>query len=450
MSITHAKVSAKADGADTSLVLPSDWNDDHVVSLTAADVAIVDSGALITATDVEGALQELAGASASAHIADAGDAHDASAISVADAGGLLTATDVEAALAEIAGEVDTNTAGLAAHIGDSADAHDASAISILDAANDFTATDVEGALAELQADAETHAAAADPHAGYVLESLFDAKGDIIAASADNTPAKLTVGANDTILMADSTAGTGLKWVASASPSAVGTAAATGTADTFTRGDHVHAHEAAHINHDTTWAAKGDIIAGTANDTAAVLTAGANDTILMADSGQSTGLKWVASQTPSTQAFGDAAAEGTADTFARGDHKHAMPVLQRTIEVLVTDPNGDALTTGDGKAHLFIPALLNGQNLVAAHAAVTTVSSSGLPTIQIHNVTQAADMLSTRITIDASEKTSYTAAAAPVIDTGNDDVATGDELRVDVDVAGTGTKGLIVMLTFQAP
>jgi hypothetical protein len=30
MSTTHAKVSAKADGADATLVLPSDWNADHV------------------------------------------------------------------------------------------------------------------------------------------------------------------------------------------------------------------------------------------------------------------------------------------------------------------------------------------------------------------------------------------------------------------------------------
>jgi hypothetical protein len=39
MAITHSKVSAIADGADTSLVRPSDWNDDHVVadgSLTIA------------------------------------------------------------------------------------------------------------------------------------------------------------------------------------------------------------------------------------------------------------------------------------------------------------------------------------------------------------------------------------------------------------------------------
>jgi hypothetical protein len=30
MSTTHAKVSVKADGADATLVLPSDWNADHV------------------------------------------------------------------------------------------------------------------------------------------------------------------------------------------------------------------------------------------------------------------------------------------------------------------------------------------------------------------------------------------------------------------------------------
>jgi hypothetical protein len=164
-------------------------------------------------------------------------------------------------------------------------------ISIADAGNDFTATTVEGALDELQADNETHAAAADPHTGYVLESLYDAKGDIITASADNTPAKTTVGADDTILMADSGATGGVKWVASASPSAVSTAAATGTADTFTRGDHVHAHEAAHLAHDTAWAAKGDLAVGTANDTAAILTAGADGKVLQALASEATGLVW---------------------------------------------------------------------------------------------------------------------------------------------------------------
>jgi hypothetical protein len=44
-------------------------------------------------------------------------------------------------------------------------------------------------------------------------TIVDAKGDIIAASAADTVARLAVGANDTVLTADSSTGTGLKWAA---------------------------------------------------------------------------------------------------------------------------------------------------------------------------------------------------------------------------------------------
>ena len=81
---------------------------------------------------------------------------------------------------------------------------------------------------------------------------------------------------------------------------------------------------------------------------------------------------------------------------------------------------------------------------------STVSSSGLPTIQIHNLTDTSDMLTTEITIDENEKHSKDAADPAVIDTSEDDVVTGDELRIDVNIAGTGTKGLQVDMTFQLP
>jgi len=48
-------------------------------------------------------------------------------------------------------------------------------------------------------------------ASAINPTIVDAKGDIIAASAADTVARLAVGANDTVLTADSTAATGLKW-----------------------------------------------------------------------------------------------------------------------------------------------------------------------------------------------------------------------------------------------
>jgi hypothetical protein len=52
----------------------------------------------------------------------------------------------------------------------------------------------------------------------IQNSIVDAKGDLIAATANDTPARLAVGANDTVLTADSSTATGLKW---ATPAAGG-------------------------------------------------------------------------------------------------------------------------------------------------------------------------------------------------------------------------------------
>ena len=121
-----------------------------------------------------------------------------------------------------------------------------------------------------------------------------------------------------------------------------------------------------------------------------------------------------------------------------------------VTVLISDPNGDAITTGDGKAYWRVPSTLAGFNLIAVAAQVTTVSSSGLPTIQIHNLTDTADMLSTKLTINASALDSLAASTAAVINTATDDVTTADQIRFDIDVAGTGTKGLMVEMQFRLP
>ena len=50
-------------------------------------------------------------------------------------------------------------------------------------------------------------------ANAIQNAIVDAKGDLISATAADTPARLAVGANDTVLTADSSTATGLKWAA---------------------------------------------------------------------------------------------------------------------------------------------------------------------------------------------------------------------------------------------
>jgi hypothetical protein len=52
--------------------------------------------------------------------------------------------------------------------------------------------------------------------GGIQPTLLTAKGDLISATAASTVARLAVGSNDQILVADSTASTGLKWATPAS------------------------------------------------------------------------------------------------------------------------------------------------------------------------------------------------------------------------------------------
>jgi hypothetical protein len=138
-----------------------------------------------------------------------------------------------------------------------------------------------------------------------------------------------------------------------------------------------------------------------------------------------------------------------------------PPSSTTVELLVTADFTTDTATGDGKAYFVIPSSMNGMNLVGVAAQVWTAGTTNTTDVQIARCATAAsgnacsgtvtDMLSTKITIDSGENSTASAAAAAVINTGADDVATGQIIRVDVDaISSTAAKGLMVVLIFQLP
>ena len=99
----------------------------------------------------------------------------------------------------------------------------------------------------------------------------------------------------------------------------------------------------------------------------------------------------------------------------------------------------AITTGTAKVTFRVPYAMTLYQL--PRASLATASTSGIPEIDINK--NGTTIFSTRLTIDANEKTSTTAATAAVLSTTT--FADDDELTFDIDVAGTGAKGLKVTL-----
>lgn len=138
---------------------------------------------------------------------------------------------------------------------------------------------------------------------------------------------------------------------------------------------------------------------------------------------------------------DAAGATQAINRQTGDARYApkatFPVL---IGVALSDET-TAIVAGNGKCTIHAPFAFT---LTSVKAEVNTVSSSGVITVDINEgVGAGTSVLSTKLTIDASEETSNTAATAAVIS--DSSIADDGRLTFDIDGAGTGAKGLKVWL-----
>ena len=136
-----------------------------------------------------------------------------------------------------------------------------------------------------------------------------------------------------------------------------------------------------------------------------LDVGNDSDILVCDSGEASGLKYTANTTSFVLACSD---ESTA----------------------ISD-TGTVLT-------FYMPFAYT---VTAVRASLTTTSSSGTPTIDIHE--GATTILSTKITVDAGDLISTESATQPVID--DPDLADEAKITIDVDVTGTDATGLKVYI-----
>ena len=207
-------------------------------------------------------------------------------------------------------------------------------------------------------------------AGAVMESLADAKGDLLTASADNTIIKTSVGTNDQYLAADSTATGGVSWKDVPASS-------------------------------TPLTTKGDVLTRDSSADAR-LPVGADGQTLTADSGESLGVKWA------TPAGGGDMLKSVYDTDDSGTVDASESVIGRARKET-------AGTIAVGKV-----VYLSNYNVPGAFPQVELADASSAATMP------AAGIVTSTIT-DAAAGTIVSAGAATGLDTSSWSV--GDILYV---------------------
>jgi hypothetical protein len=146
-------------------------------------------------------------------------------------------------------------------------------------------------------------------------------------------------------------------------------------------------------------------------------------------------------------FNKAVRADEAQSFSAGEQTQARSNISaaksdaytQSLIIAVSDET-TSLTTGTGKVTFRMP---HAMSLTAVKASLTTAQASGsIFTVDVNK--NGTTILSTKLTIDNTEKTSKTAATPAVISVAS--LAEDDEITIDIDQIGNGSaQGLKVVL-----
>jgi hypothetical protein len=255
-------------------------------ALTSANSASTSATAAATSATSAAASATAAATSATSAAASATTASNSAAAAATSATSAATSASSALTSANSASTSATSSATSASAAATSATSAAASATAAATSATSAAASATAAATSATSA-AASAASAAAVLAGAIQATIFDAKGDLIVASAADTAARLgAASTNGYVLSVNSATATGLEWIAPQTGDITGVTAGTGISGGGTSGDVTITNSMA-----TAMTTKGDIIVATGSGTFVRQGVGTDGQYLQADSTQADGVKW---------------------------------------------------------------------------------------------------------------------------------------------------------------